>query len=199
MEEPATQSVEDLRPHAERGNEPSNDAPQKAGTVWPLLVLLLVAAGVLLAIQWRRPKPPNPFVGKSLPPISAAGWLNTDRPLTPGDLQGQVVLVDFWATDCPTCVSDMPELAEIHKRFAGQGLKIVGLTPQSGDDAARVKQFVEQKKIDWPIGYGAGFAFEMLGVELTPTYVLYDRTGHSIWGGHSLDGLDEAAVAALAK
>jgi len=172
---------------------------ERRGRVWPLMVLLLVAGGVLLAIQWRRPKPPDPFVGKSLPPVSAEGWLNTNAPPTASDLQGHVVLVDFWATDCPTCVSDMPELARFHKRFRGHGLKLVGLTPETGDDAARVRQFVEKEKIDWPIGYGAGFAFEMMSIELTPTYVLYDRTGRSVWGGHSLDGLDETVVAELAK
>jgi thiol-disulfide isomerase/thioredoxin len=179
---------------------PTNtEVSQRSTGAWPLFVLLLVAAGVLLAIQWRRPQPPNPFVGKSLPPIGAEGWLNSDRPPTLEDWQGEVVLVDFWATDCPTCLSHLPELAELYQRFRGHGLKIVGLTPESGDDAQRVKQFVEKQQIDWPIGYGAGFAFEMMGIEFTPTYVLYDRTGRSIWGGHSLDGLDEAAVNALAK
>jgi hypothetical protein len=38
-----------------------------------------------------------------------------------------------------------------------------------------------------------------LGIHGTPTYILFDRTGRSVWGGHTLDGLDDAAVAALAK
>jgi thiol-disulfide isomerase/thioredoxin len=165
----------------------------------PMLLLLVVAAAALIAIQMRRPNPANPFVGLSLPPISAEGWINSDRPVTADDLSGQVILVDFWSTTCPTCVTDLPELRKLHERFRDDGLTVVGFTPESGDDAAAVREFVETKKVDWPIGYGAGFAFEMMGIQSTPTYLLYDRTGQSTWGGHSLQGLDEAVIAALAK
>jgi thiol-disulfide isomerase/thioredoxin len=166
---------------------------------WPLFALLLLAAVTLIAIQWRRPKPRNPLVGLSLPPLEAAGWLNAEKPLTAADLRGRVVLVDFWATDCPPCVSDAPDLVEFHNRFREHGVVMVGLTPEPASDLDRVKQFVESSKIGWPIGYGAAFTFEMMGIVGTPTYILYDRTGRSVWGGSSLDGLEDAAVAALAK
>jgi hypothetical protein len=41
--------------------------------------------------------------------------------------------------------------------------------------------------------------FERTGVRATPTYVLFDRTGRSVWAGHWLDDLEEAVVGALAK
>jgi thiol-disulfide isomerase/thioredoxin len=167
--------------------------------LWPMLTLLAVAAAALIAIQMRRPKPANPFVGLSLPPVSAEGWINADRPLTVDDLHNKVVLADFWSTTCPTCVTDLPELRKLHERFRDDGLTVVGFTPESGDDAAAVREFIATKKVDWPIGYGAGFAFEMMGIQATPTYLLYDRTGQSTWGGHSLHGLDDAIIAALAK
>jgi thiol-disulfide isomerase/thioredoxin len=193
VNEGTTQSVDDLRSHAERGNEGAH------GRVWPLLVLLLLAAATLVAIQLRRPKPPDPFVGVGLPPLEAAGWLNAEKPLTTEVLRGNVVLIDFWSTDCPKCVSDMPDVLAFRKRFAEQGVKLVGLTHEPTTELERVKQYVETAKIDWPIGYGAGFTYELLGIRGTPTYILFDRTGRSVWGGHTLDGLDDAAVAALAK
>jgi thiol-disulfide isomerase/thioredoxin len=161
--------------------------------------LVVVAAAVLVTIQLRRPKPPNPFTGRPLPVLGAEGWLNSDGAPTPEGLRGRVVLVDFWATDCPTCVREMPELAEINDRFRDQGLVVVGLTPETGDEAERVKKFVERQEIDWPIGYGAGFLFETFGIQFTPTYVLFDRSGLSVWGGHSLDEAEDAIVAALAS
>jgi thiol-disulfide isomerase/thioredoxin len=166
--------------------------------VWPLLLVIVLAAAALLAIQLRRPKPSDPFVGLGLPPIEAGGWLNTEQPLAAEALRGEVVLIDFWATDCPRCTTDMPELAEFRKRFADQGVKVVGLTHESVTELDRVKQYVESAKIDWPIGYGAGFTYELMGIEGTPTYILFDRTGRSVWGGHTLDGLEDAAIAALA-
>jgi thiol-disulfide isomerase/thioredoxin len=164
-----------------------------------MMLLLVLAAASLIAIQMRRPRAANPFIGMSLPPLSAEGWLNTTGPLTVENLRGNLVLVDFWSTDCPSCVREMPELAALHQRFLDDGLKVVGLTFESGSDVERVKRFVAAEKIDWPIGYGAGFAFEAMGVEYRPTYVLYDRAGRGVWGGHSLDGAAEAVVAELAK
>jgi thiol-disulfide isomerase/thioredoxin len=169
------------------------------GRVWPLLLLLVLAAATLVAIQWRRPRAPDPWVGLSLPAIEAAGWLNSDKPLSIDDLRGKVVLLDFWSTDCPTCVLDTPDLVELHKRFADDGLVVVGLTFEPPTELQRVREYVEEANIKWPIGYGAGFIFQMMDIQGTPTYVLYDRKGRSVWGGHSLDGVEDAAVAALAK
>jgi thiol-disulfide isomerase/thioredoxin len=167
--------------------------------VWPMLVLLVVAAAVLIAVQWRRPRAPDPFVGLALPPIEAGGWLNADQPILQEDLRRQVVLLDFWSTSCTVCLSHTPELVKLHDKFREHGLAIVGFTPESEGELDNLKGYVERAKIDWPIGYGAGFAFEMMGIEGTPTYILYDRSGRSVWGGHSLRGLEDAAVAALAK
>jgi thiol-disulfide isomerase/thioredoxin len=173
--------------------------PERSSAVWPMMVLLALAAASLVAIQMRRPKPTNPFLGVAMPPLSAEGWLNTTTPPTPQSLRGNLVLIDFWATDCPSCVREMPELAALVERFREHGLHTIGLTPESGPDAERVKRLVADEKIAWPIGYGAGFDFEVMGVQLTPTYVLYDRAGRGLWGGHSLYGLDDVLVAELAK
>jgi thiol-disulfide isomerase/thioredoxin len=167
--------------------------------VWPLLLVIVLAAAVLIAVQLRRPKPPNPFVGLGLPPIEAGGWLNAEEPLAAEALRGNVVLIDFWATDCPRCITDMSEIADFRKRFTDQGVKVVGLTHEPVTELERVKQYVESAKIDWPIGYGAGFTYELMGIKGTPTYILFDRSGRSVWGGHSLNGLDDATIAALAK
>ncbi len=180
-------------------NREITEAPERPGAVWPLMGLLLVAAVVLVGLQWRRPKAPDPLVGLALPPIEAGGWLNTDRPLSADDLRGKVVLVDFWATNCHVCASHTPELVALHQKFREHGLTFVGLTPESEAELEHVKRYVERAKIDWPIGYGAGFVFEMMGITGTPTYLLYDRSGRSVWGGHSLDGLEDAVVAALAR
>jgi thiol-disulfide isomerase/thioredoxin len=135
-----------------------------------------------------------------LPPLSAVeGWLNTPDALTPESLAGHVVLVDFWATSCPSCIREMPQVAALQGRFREHGFRVVGMTPESGDEAQRVKQFVAEAKIDWPIGYGAGLAFDAMAIEFTPTYVLYDRAGRGVWGGHSLYGLEDVLVAELAK
>jgi hypothetical protein len=96
-------------------------------------------------------------------------------------------------------VAALPDVAELHRRFRSEGLTIIGLTPE-GNTFGELKRFVDSVEgFDWPVGYGAAFSFEAMGIQYTPTYVLYDRTGRSVWSGGSLSGAEEAVVKALAK
>jgi thiol-disulfide isomerase/thioredoxin len=170
------------------------------GSFWALLVLLVAAAATLIALQGGRPRPISAYEGKIFPPLDAAGWINTTKPLTAEDLRGKIVLVDFWASDCLPCIRELPTLIEFYKRYRDQGVMIVGLSQQSGERAVHLRNFVETRDgLDWPTGYGAQLAYEILNVYGTPTYLLYDQSGRSVWGGHSLDGLDDAVTALLAK
>jgi cytochrome c biogenesis protein CcmG, thiol:disulfide interchange protein DsbE len=164
-----------------------------------LLALIVLAATILIAIQMRRPTPVGAYVGLPLPPLHASGWLNTDGPLTTADLAGKVVLVDYWATWCGPCMSAMPKLVAFQQRFQGTGMMVVGLTSEDGAALEQVRNVAASRGMVWPIGYGAGPTFQMMGIRGIPMYVLYDRSGTSVWGGHSLAGLEEAVIAALAK
>jgi thiol-disulfide isomerase/thioredoxin len=178
----------------------NHETSERGSTIWPLYAILAIAAVALVVVQLRRPALPNQFVGLALPDPAAEGWLNSQGPITAADLRGKVVLLDFWSTTCPPCLRHMPELAEFNKQFKDTGLTVVGLTPEAGADEPQVRRYVESVNgLDWPIGYGAGYIFRALGVYGTPTYILFDRTGRSVWAGHSLNGLEEAAVGALAK
>ena len=74
-----------------------------------MMLLLVVAAGALVAIQMRRPKPANPYAGVSLPPLSAEGWLNTSGPPTREDLRGSV---ERW--DITNDTRSMPHPMHLH-------------------------------------------------------------------------------------
>ena len=96
-------------------------------------------------------------------------------------------------------MAEIPNLIRFHREY-GDRVVIVGFTQEAGPEVQHVKSIVETRTgMDWPIGYDAGLVFDMMGVSGIPTYILYDRTGTSVWGGHSLDGVEEAAIAALAK
>jgi thiol-disulfide isomerase/thioredoxin len=179
---------------------PASPRGEGGSSAWALIALLVVAAAALMAIQLRRPQPVDPLVGQPLPPLDAAGWLNADRPPTAGDLAGKIVVIDFWATWCDICALSLPDLADFHKRYRDQGVVVVGLTAEPARMLPAIQRFNQRVEgVDWPIGYGAWMAVEGLGIEIWPTYIVYDRGGVSVWSGQSLAEMEDQVVALLAK
>ena len=82
-----------------------------------------------------------------------AGWLNSD-PLTPAQLRGKVVLVDFWEYTCINCLRTLPYLREWYKRYRDKGFVIVGVhTPEFGFSGERANVAAAAKRLDvtWPV------------------------------------------------
>jgi thiol-disulfide isomerase/thioredoxin len=67
------------------------------------------------------------LVGKDAAPLTIDTWVN-GQPLTAGDLEGKVVLLDFWAVWCGPCIATFPHLREWQEKYADKGLVIIGLT-----------------------------------------------------------------------
>jgi peroxiredoxin len=102
------------------------------------------------------------------------------RPVSLGALRGKVVLLDFWATWCPSCRVEMPKLLESYARLARGGrFEIVGVSLDSDTD--RVPRFVVSRKLAWPqtaLGPEPGNPIAALfNVHSTPSTVLVDTRG----------------------
>lgn len=165
------------------------------------LVWLFVIAAVVAYFLFRAQTPSSAeLTGVLLPPLEVAGWFNAEKPIDSGALRGKLVVVDCWFVDCPPCRASMPFLADFNKRFSGQGVQVIGLTPDQDADAKRAQEFIESiPGANWPIGYGAFIPLDILGVHEFPTLILFDREGRSLWSGHDIRGLEQATIAALAK
>ena len=69
------------------------------------------------------------------------------------DYRGKVVLVNFWATWCPPCRTEIPELNKLQRDYRNRGLQVIGVTypPQR---LAEVRRFVRRAKVNYPVGLG---------------------------------------------
>jgi peroxiredoxin len=94
------------------------------------------------------------------------------------ELRGKVVLVNFWATYCASCVSEMPKFVEAHKKFAARGYETVAVAVRQ-DDPGRVAQFAANRALPFKVALdSSGDAARHFGnVRLTPTSFLIDKQG----------------------
>ena len=91
------------------------------------------------------------------------------------DLRGKVVMLNFWATWCPPCRKEMPDLEALYRRFGPQGLVILGI---SDEDAAKVQPFTAQQKVTYPILLDPGRKVnELFQIDGIPKTFIYDREG----------------------
>ena len=69
--------------------------------------------------------------------------------LKASDLKGKVVFFEYWGINCPPCIASMPHLQELQEKFQSKGFTVIGSHSQL--PSPRVKQFLEEKKITFPI------------------------------------------------
>jgi peroxiredoxin len=90
-------------------------------------------------------------------------------------LAGKVVLVNFWATWCPPCRKELPDLEALYQRFSSRGLVIVAI---SDEEADKVKPFVAERKLTYPVLLDPGRKVnELFQVEGIPKSFVYGRDG----------------------
>lgn len=92
----------------------------------------------------------------------------------------KLIMVNYWATWCGPCVSEIPDLLKISNDYADEGLAIIGVNVDSSD-ADGVKKFVEDQKINYPVIFVDGVFLNLIqGYEYIPTTLFFDSTGQQI-------------------
>jgi len=131
--------------------------------VSPEAARLLRSANVQV---FDKPASPPAFV---LPLLS--GW-NASL----ASYKSKVVLLNFWATWCPPCRSEMPSMEALYQRYKNQGLEILAV--DLGEDTATVKQFISDNRYTFPVMLDSnGNVGNTYGVRGIPTTYIIDRQG----------------------
>jgi len=91
-------------------------------------------------------------------------------------LAGRIVVMDFWATWCPPCVSSVPELKNLTKKYSREQLVLISFS--ADDDESSWRSFVAKKNMDWAQYWDHdGRIRNEFGVHAFPTYLVIDPDG----------------------
>lgn len=101
--------------------------------------------------------------------------------ITPESLRGKVVMVNFWATSCETCVREMPQMVETYNKYKAQGLEFVAVAMKY-DPPNYVLNYAETRKLPFKVALDvSGDAARAYGdVALTPSTFVIDKQGKII-------------------
>lgn len=100
------------------------------------------------------------------------------RSISLGDYKGKVVLLNFWATWCPPCRAEMPDLIEMQREYAKQGLQVVGVT-YPPETVGAVRRFVRRLGVNYPVALGTKETKALFDAgETLPLTVVIDRDGN---------------------
>lgn len=99
------------------------------------------------------------------------------RALRLSDYKGKVVVLNFWATWCPPCRAEMPDLIRMQREYRSQGLQVVGIT-YPPEEIAEVRQFVRKLGVNYPIALGTIETKSLFDeTETLPLTIVIDREG----------------------
>ncbi len=146
--------------------------------------------------------------------LLAGGWFWHDQQKTPvpdalfttitgkkialKDLRGKPVIITFWATDCKSCIDEVPHLVELHEKYHARGLEIIAVAmyydpPNHVVEMTRMKQIPYDVALDLRNEHAKAFG----NVQLTPTTLLINPLGEIVFKKTGL--FDMAAMESRVK
>ena len=157
---------------------------------------------IFAGVQWSRktqqnPGPPNtgPTVGANAPDFELQSL--DGRTVKLSDLRGKAAVVNFWATWCQPCKLEMPWFEELHQKYKGQGLEMIGISTDdyvASKDSVRdeVAKFAKDLGVTYTILRGKESVVDAYGgAQFLPTTFYIDRQGKIIANVAGIKGKDE--------
>jgi cytochrome c biogenesis protein CcmG, thiol:disulfide interchange protein DsbE len=140
--------------------------------IW--FIVLACLAGLYFFSRRQTPRT-KPAASGNLAPDFTVTDLD-GRKLTLSDFRGKVVLLNFWATWCAPCRSEIPHFVEMQNKYGPQGFQVIGISMD--DDAKPVREFYQEYKLNYPVAVGDDKLAERYGGVLgLPINFVIDREG----------------------
>jgi thiol-disulfide isomerase/thioredoxin len=144
-------------------------SPARRAGALRYVALAFVAAAIAIAGYFT--------FGSSQRVPDATFTLLSGQKLSTADLKGKVYLVNFWATDCETCIKEMPQMVDTYNRYKGRGLEFVAVAMKY-DAPMYVVNYTQTRQLPFKVAMDDGSAAKMFGnVQLTPTTFVVDKNG----------------------
>jgi peroxiredoxin len=145
---------------------------------WSVKKTLIALAVTALLILWvlvhHHPEDKTASSLQPAPDFSLTDFSGQSIRLS--QYRGKVVVLDFWATWCEPCKTEIPHFIDMRNRYAGQGLQVIGISMD--DDEKPVRDFQQQFKMNYPIAMGnAKLAESFGGILGLPITFVIDRQG----------------------
>lgn len=120
-------------------------------------------------------------IGDTMPDIQFVNVINSPiSTLRLSEMKSKLIILDFWATSCASCLKAFPSLDSLQDMFRND-LRILLINPtKSGDDLKKVERTLEKaavrlgKPIDLPVAVGDSIAFDLFQFKYVPRYVWVD-------------------------
>lgn len=150
-------------------------------TKMTLMALVMAVLLTSVASVARGQHEEDAFVGQKAPVLKPSPvWINT-APLTLESLKGKVVLLQFWAFDCPYCAEATPRMVEFNTKYAKDGLVVIGVhTPRLDyeKDVAKIREAVTKKGIKYPVVVDSKYdIWSDYLCNVWPSHFVIDRQG----------------------
>jgi thiol-disulfide isomerase/thioredoxin len=162
-----------------------------------LALAAVVAMGIRLALHNKPADSPISKPAKILPQQLPSFSMQDSSGATrhSSEWKGKILVVNFWATWCPPCLEEMPELVVFQDQYSPQGVQVVGVAV---DNLEQVKGFIELYGINFPVVLGQDDAIELgkkMGnrISALPYTAIFDQNGKTLYaqpGKISLDILE---------
>lgn len=188
-----------------------------------ILLILLVAGGLFIeskrgeesvlssifnqtgAPEEKNEKPAEPtkpkFTNQGPAPelVGITKWLNTEKPLVIAELQGNVVLIDFWTYSCINCIRTLPFVTKWYEKYKDQGLVIIGVhTPEFAFEkvTSNVETSLKRYGITYPVAQDNNYkTWSAYKNQFWPAHYLIDKNGEIVYTHFGEGKYDETELA----